>query len=35
VFSSAAKTSVLFEQAQGGILHQPLDIRTGMTGDLG
>jgi len=22
-------------QAQGGILHQPLGIRTGMTGDLG
>jgi len=30
-----AKTSVLFKQAQGGILHQPLGIRTGMTGDLG
>jgi hypothetical protein len=27
-----AKTSVLFKQAQGGILRQPLGIRTGMTG---
>ena len=36
VFShSGAKTSVLFKQAQGGILHQPLGIRTGMTGNLG
>jgi len=32
---SGAKTSVLFKQAQGGILHQPLGIRSGMTGDLG
>ena len=30
-----AKTSVLFKQAQGGILHQPLGICTSMTGDLG
>ena len=30
-----AKTSVLFKQAQDGILHQPLGIRTGMTGVLG
>jgi hypothetical protein len=30
-----AKTSILFKQAQGGILHQPLGIRTGMAGDLG
>jgi len=34
-FRSGAKASVLFKQAQGGILHQSLDIRTGMTGDLG
>jgi hypothetical protein len=30
-----AKTSVLFKQAQGGILHQSLGILAGMTGDLG
>jgi len=35
VFSSGAKTNVLFKQAQGGILDQSLGIRTGMTGDLG
>jgi len=35
VFSSGTKTSVLFQQAQGGILHQPLGIHTGMTGDSG
>ena len=34
MFSSGAKTSVLFKQAQGGILHQSLAIRTGMTDDL-
>ena len=30
-----AKPGVLLKQAQGGILHQPLGIRAGMTGDLG
>jgi hypothetical protein len=30
-----AKTSVLLKQTQGGILHQPLGIRTGMTSGLG
>ena len=30
-----AKTSTLSKQAQGSILHQPLGIRTGMTGNLG
>jgi hypothetical protein len=34
-FRSGAKATILFKQAQGGILHQPLGIRTGMTGDLG
>jgi hypothetical protein len=34
-FRSGAKTSVLFKQAQGGILYQPLGIRIGTTGDLG
>jgi hypothetical protein len=33
-FRSGAKATILFKQAQGGILHQPLGIRTGMTGDL-
>jgi len=32
---SGAKTSVLLKQAQGGILHQSLGIRAGMTGDSG
>ena len=35
MFSSGAKTSVLFKQAQSGILHQSLGIRTGMTANLG
>ena len=34
-FRTRAKTNVPFKQTQGGILHQPLGIRTGMTGDLG
>jgi len=34
-FRSGAKTRVLFKQAQGGILRQPLGLRTVMTGDLG
>jgi len=29
------KTSILFKQAQGGILYQSLGIFAGMTGDLG
>jgi hypothetical protein len=33
--TAARKPGVLFKQAQGGILHQRLGIRTGMTGDLG
>ena len=32
---SSVKTSTLSKQAKGGILHQPLGIRTGMTGDSG
>jgi len=30
----SAKLRILFDQAQGGILHQMLGIRTGMIGDL-
>jgi hypothetical protein len=30
-----AETGVLLKKAQGGILHQPFGIRTGMLGDLG
>jgi len=33
--NGGAKTSVPFKQEQNGILHQPLGIRTVMTGDLG